>query len=163
MKKALLVTSLLVITALTFAPTARAFSINFGNLSRLGFHQEERDNHNGGDTEKCKEDSHGAEVEEEHESDQAELHENEHEDDNEDCVTGSPTVTPTGIPVVEPTSTPISTETATPTSTPTGTPTPSASPLLTVGINANSSALEAIGSLLRQILEFLQSLGSREH
>ncbi len=101
----------------------------------------------------------GNEIEELHESAEAELH--EHEDDV--CPTGSPTGTPTGTPTATPTGTPI--ETATPTATPTGTPTetptgsPAGSPL---GITLQGSNLGGLEALIQQLINLLKHFGERD-
>lgn len=166
MKKALLVTSLVVISALSFAPTAKAFSINIPGINlHIGDKEEVEDKDEVREddfdkVQKCKKIFHGTEVSEEHESEQAEIHEND--DERADCETPapseSPTASPTATPIATPTgtpaSTPVSTPTGSPTATPTGTPTasPTATPTVVVTGAIN------VQDLITQIRQMIQDL-----
>lgn len=164
MKKVLLVTSLVVISALSFAPTAKAFSINIPGINfRIGDKDEVRE-YDSDKLQKCKKISHGTEVSEEHESEQAEIHEND--DARVACETpapsGSPTATPTASPTATPTgtatATPVSTPTGSPTATPTGTPTasPTASPTATPTVTVTGAI--NVQDLIVQIRQMIQDL-----
>ena len=110
--------------------------------------------------------------EELHESEQAEIHENEpfddvDEDDDETSLpTPTPlaTATPTASPTVSPEATPTETPTVSPTVSPTPTPTetPEVQELEENSSNEHSNGLLGqISDLLKQILNFLESATSK--
>lgn len=88
---------------------------------------------------------HSKSQEELHESDTAKIHENEDEGPN----TPHPT----------PTASPIGTPLESPTASPTELPTPSGSPEVTAGVNVNSNVFDSISEFLKQIVEFIQTVG----
>lgn len=156
MKKTFLVTSLVVITALSFAPTAKAFSINIPGLNFRHEEKAEIETRDDDKLQKCKKISHGTEVSEEHESEQAEIHEQDGK--REACETPAPTSSPTGTPqaTATPNASPASTPTGTPQATATPTSSPSGSPTATPTVTV-TGAID-VKDLIDQIRQLFQEL-----